>query len=104
MAKYYGPIGFAKTVEEVPGVWVESITERNYYGDVIKNRSQIVPSEYLNDNINVNNQFSIMADPYALANFPSMRYIKWMGVLWKIRDIEVQRPRLIINIGGIYNE
>lgn len=104
MAKFYGTVGFATTEETVPGVWTEKIEERNYYGDVIRNKSLWGPGDGLNDNPNLNNQFSIMSDPYALGNFPQMRYVSWMGTKWKVKDVEVQRPRLIISIGGVYNE
>ena len=104
MAKYYGAIGYSETAETAPGVWEETITERNYYGDVIKNTSKWMSGENLNDNLAINNQFSIVSDPYAYQNFHKMRYIKWMGGLWKITGVEVQSPRLILSIGGLYNE
>jgi hypothetical protein len=104
MAKFYGSIGYAITSETSPGVWQEQITERNYYGDVIRNLSKIQSGENLNDNLNVDNKISIVSDPYAYENFQSMRYVKWMGALWKITSVEVQRPRLILSVGGVYNE
>ena len=103
MAKFYGSIGYTGTSETSPGVWTETITEHNYYGDVIKNSSRWQSGEGLNDNLNVDNKISILADPYANENFYNMRYIKWMGTVWKITNIEVQRPRLILTIGGVYN-
>ncbi len=104
MAKFYGIIGYSVTEETSPGVWTESITERNYYGDVIRNTRRWQPGEGLNDNLTINNIISIVADPFAYQNFHAIRYIKWMGVSWKIDNIEVQRPRLILTIGGVYNE
>lgn len=103
MAKWYGEIGFAETVETKPGVWVEQITKRNYYGDVIRNSRRLQSANQLNDNINISNQISIVADPYANNNFHSMRYAEFMGTKWKISDIEVQYPRLILTLGGVYN-
>lgn len=103
MAKFYGDIGYASTVETVPGVWDDVITKRNYYGDVIKNTSRMQSGENLNDNLSVNNTISIVADQYAFENFQNMRYVKWMGALWKITNVDVQRPRLILTIGGVYN-
>lgn len=104
MAKFYGEIGYAETVETVPGVWQEQIVKRNYTGDVIRNISKIRGGEHLNDNIVLDNKLSIIADPYALNNFSTMRYIKWDGAFWKITSVEIQRPRLILTIGGVYNE
>ena len=103
MAKFYGVIGYVETKETTPGVWSECITERNYSGDVIRNSRRYQSSENLNDNLTINNEISIVADPYAYQNFYAIRYINWMGVSWKITNIEVQRPRLILTIGGVYN-
>lgn len=103
MAKWYGEITFAKTVETKPGVWTEQITKRNYYGDVIRNSRRLQSADQVNDNINISNRISIVADPYAYDNFHSMRCAEFMGAKWKITDIEVQRPRLLLTLGGVYN-
>ena len=104
MAKFYGPIGYAVTVETAPGVWEEQIIEHNYYGDFIRNTRQLQSGETLNDNINVANEISIVADPFARENFHRMRYVKYMGAAWKISNVEVGYPRLILTIGGLYHE
>ena len=104
MSKYYGTIGYAKTIETTPGVWEETIIEKNYKGDVLRNTRRYESADKLNDNININNQISILADSYAYENFFSMRYITWFGSKWKITNIEVQRPRLLLTIGGVYND
>lgn len=103
MAKYYGAIGFAEQVETVPGVWEEQIVPHYYAGDLTRNIRKLQNSENLNDNINISNQISIVADPYANENFFSMRYAEFRGAKWKITDVEVQYPRLILSIGGLYN-
>ena len=104
MGKFYGLIGYAETVETSPGVWVEQITERKYYGDVNRDSRRLQSANQLNDNINVSSEISIVADPYANENFQHMRYIEWLGTKWKITNIEVQYPRLILTLGGIYHE
>ena len=104
MAKFYGVIGFAATVETDPGVWEEQIIERHYYGDVIRNRRMLqTPSNTVNDNVNISNEISIVADPYAEQNMYAMRYIEFKGNKWKITNIDVNYPRLILTIGGLYN-
>lgn len=103
MPKFYGAIGFAEMSETVPGVWEEQILPHNYYGDVIRNSRRLQTGENLNDNINVSNEISIIADPYANQNFHSIRYVEWMGTKWKVTDVEVQYPRLILSLGGVYN-
>lgn len=103
MAKWYGVIGYAETVETAPGVWEERITERSYYGDVIRNTRRLQSTEHLNDDVNVSNEISILADPYAINNFHSMRYVGFMGAKWKVSNVDVQYPRLKLTIGGLYN-
>ncbi len=103
MAKFYGPVGYADTVETAPGVHEEKITERMYSGDLLRNTGLIQSTETLNDNINVANEISIVADPFAYQNFYRMRYVGFMGTKWKVTKVEVQYPRLILTIGGVYN-
>lgn len=104
MAKFYGAIGYAETVETTPGVWEEQITVRNYYGDLTRNTRGLQSTSQLNDNINVANEISILADPFAYQNFHSMRYVEFMGAKWKISNVEVKHPRLILTVGGLYND
>jgi hypothetical protein len=104
MAKFYGVVGYASSQETRPGVWEDVITERNYFGDLIRNTSRwSVSSESTNDDLNINNLISIVADPFAYENFHSMKYVEFMGAKWKITNVEVQRPRLILTVGGVYN-
>ena len=103
MAKFYGNIGFAETVETDPGVWVEEIVVRPYFGDVVRNARRLENSGGVNDNINISNEISIIADPYANQNFHSIRYIEFMGTKWKVSSIDVRYPRLILTMGGVYN-
>ena len=104
MAKFYGKIGYIKTVEIEPGVWQEQSIERDYYGDIIRNISRYQTSDKVNDDINLSNTFSIISDPFASENFQHMRYIVYMDTKWKISNVEVQYPRLLISTGGVYNE
>ena len=103
MAKFYGAIGYSVTEETRPGIWKENITERMYYGDLVRNTRRLQSSDKLNDNIDVSNEISILADPFANDNFHSMKYVEFMGAKWKITSVEVQYPRLILTIGGVYN-
>ena len=103
MAKFYGIIGYEVTVETEPGIYEETIIENEYYGDIIRNSRRLDQAAQVNDNVNISNQISIVADPFANNNFHAMRYIEFMGAKWKITDVEVQYPRLILSIGGLYN-
>lgn len=103
MAKFYGVIGYAEQVETSPGVYVNKITERQYFGNLTRNTRRLESSGYLNDDINIANEISIVADPFAYDNFHAMIYVEFMGAKWKVSSVEVQHPRLILTIGGKYN-
>ena len=104
MARFYGVIGYAENVQTEPGVFTEVITERNYFGDVGRNSRRLESSGGVNDNINISNEIHIVADPYAIQNIYAMRYIEFQGAKWKVTNVEVQYPRLILTVGGLYNE
>lgn len=102
MSKWYGKIGFAETVETEAGIWEEEITERPYFGDLIRNTRLLQNSGGINDNVTTTNQISIIADPYAKQNFHLIRYVEFMGNRWKIANADVQYPRLILTLGVLY--
>lgn len=103
MAKFYGKVGYAKMQETSRDVWEEVIIERDYFGDMGRNTFRLQSADQLNDNVNISNEISIVSDPYANENFHSMRYIEFMGTKWKINNVEVKHPRLILTVGGVYN-
>lgn len=103
MAKFYGVIGYGETTEKAPGVWVDTIVEKKYFGDVIRNTRRLEGTETLNDDLSVGNSISVVADAYANEHFFAIRYISWAGALWTVSEVEVQRPRLILRLGGVYN-
>ena len=104
MAKWYGIVGYAIPEETSPGVWKEKLIKRNHTGDVIRFSSRwSQSSETTNDDLTINNQISILVDPFAYDNFRWMKYVEFMGTEWKITNIEFQYPRLTLTIGGVYN-
>lgn len=103
MAKYYGMVGYALTMKDDGfGVYSPMIVERPYYGDLIRNTKKTQPGEGVNNNITIQNDISIVADTYAYQNFHQIRYVTFMGARWEVQSIEVQRPRLILSVGGVY--
>lgn len=104
MAKFCGVIGYAVTKEIEPGIWEEQIVEVEYFGDVIRNTRRINAPGKVNDDISISNQISIIADPFANNNFHAMKYVVFMGAKWKVSEVTVEYPRLILSIGGLYNE
>ena len=104
MAKWYGKVGYSETVETSPGVWAPQDTVREYYGDVIRNTTKwAVNSDSTNDDLTVNSQISIVADPFASNKFHSMKWIEFMGAKWKVTSVEPQPPRLLLTLGGVWN-
>lgn len=105
MPKFFGPIGFVTPIEDPAGsgIWVEDATEKNYRGEVIKNSRSWESAQQLNDNLNIRNSISIVADPYISNKINTIRYVKWLGTYWKVTDVEVQYPRLVLILGGVYN-
>lgn len=108
MAKFYGVIGYASLEEQteggVPnGVFVEGFTERSYFGDILQDTRRLSSNENLNDDVELSNRISVIADPFAIANFRKIRYVEFMGAKWKVSSAEVQYPRIILTVGGVYN-
>lgn len=103
MAKWTGKVGYGIKHEYEDGAWEDRIVSRTYYGDTISDRIKRQSSGGVNDNIDVNNVVSIVADPFAIENYIYMIYVEILGVKWKITSIEVQYPRLLLTVGGVYN-
>lgn len=101
--KFYGAVGYGQNVESAPGVWADVITETSYIGDVMRNTRRLVDGSKVNDDLTVGNLISIVADAYALENFFAMRYVVWNGTRWVVSQVEVQPPRLLLTLGGVYN-
>ena len=104
MARWFGKVGYSETVETVPGKWMPQDTVYEYYGDITRNSTRWTgQSETTNDDLTVNVQVSIMADPFAIEHFSSIKWIEYMGAKWKVTSVEPQPPRLIIGLGGVWN-
>ena len=103
MAKWFGKVGYAVTEETEPGIWEETVTDREYYGDVISNRFKRQNSGDVNDDINISQIISIVADPFAYQHCSKIIYVEYMGSKWKVSDVEPIFPRLQLTIGGVYN-
>jgi hypothetical protein len=102
--RFYGNVGYGEPVKKAPGVTKIEYTTKAYYGDVLKDTSRWERAEGLNDNLNIANRISIVADGYAYEKFYAIVWVEWMGKKWKVQSAEVQRPRIILSIGGLWNE
>lgn len=103
MARFYGKVGFGQTEDQGHGVHVDVVTYRMYQGDVVRNARINRDDQKVNDDLAVSNSISILSDSHANEHFFAIRYVDWAGTLWKVTDVEVQSPRLILRLGGVYN-
>ena len=103
--RFFGEVGYGESIETPPdsGVWIDTITEVPYFGDVIRNTRKLDSGENLNDDINVSNSISIVSDQFANMHFFKIKYVMWSGVLWTVTNVEVKSPRLILSLGSVYN-
>ena len=103
MSKFFDIIGFVESVETEPGIWEDRVTEKRYRGEVTKNYKRWDNSEYLNDNLDISNVISIVADPFVSHKLFAIKYVRWLGYYWVVKTAEVQPPRIVLTLGGVYN-
>lgn len=103
MAKFHGRVGFGETVESKPGVFADEIVEHLYYGEIIQNRRLLREDDTLNKDLSISNSISIVANAYAHEHIFAIKYVEWAGELWTVSDVEVRTPRLILQLGEVYN-
>lgn len=106
MNKFYGKVGFAINTnsEEDPDAYMDTIVERAYYGDILRNSHRYSQGSTLSGDLTISNQFSIISDPFANEHSDAMRYIVYNSTKWAITDVDIsQYPRLIVSVGGKYN-
>lgn len=103
--KFFGTIGLFTQIETAPGVWDDQIVEKECYGDVVRDNRRFQNHSQLNDDITISNSFSIVADKEAYTYFHNIRYVNYMGTKWKVESVDASNPpRLILDVGGVYNE
>lgn len=103
MTRFHGLVGYGETIKIRPGVFEDKIVERPYFGDVKRIARKLQVGEKIVGDIKVQNSISVMADAYAIDHFFNIRYVTWSGVRWEVTDVEVNRPRLELRLGGVYN-
>lgn len=105
MNKWFGVVGYSTTIEDEnnPGVWIPDIHEQPYYGEIVNDYRKRQEGTGTNDNINLSNSISILADPYAIDNCSKIAYAVIDGTKWKVNNVELRFPRLVLTIGGVYN-
>lgn len=103
MAKFYDEIGYIKTVETKPGIWGKVVAAKKYSGDIDNYTRRWQNNTKVNDDVNITSRISIVADSYLLENSSCIRYVKLHGAYWEVTSITPQYPRLLLDLGGVYN-
>ena len=103
MARFYGKVGFiGETTETSPGIWEELLEARPYYGDVVRNVRRTDGGTQVNATVSVANQISVVADAFAFDHIYAIRYVEWGSTAWEVTSVEVEHPRLVLTLGGVY--
>lgn len=103
MTRFYGKVGFANEGSLVDGVWTEGVTERSYFGDVLTEVINPQPGDKVVSDIQVSHRIEVVADAYLMDNFVRVKFVEWSGVLWVATSATIQRPRVLLTLGGVYN-
>lgn len=103
MPKFVGSVGYGFQKETSPGVYTDVIEEKQYYGDIMWNNRRFTTGPSVNDDLTMNQAFSVLADEYANSNATNIRYVKWNGMYWKVTSVELEPPRMKLYAGGVYN-
>jgi len=101
--KFAGKVGYVTAEETAPGVHTEQAVEKFYYGDVTKNYRRWENGEGVNNNLNISNIISIVANDYAYEHVGEIRYVWWLGKRWCVNGLDIERPRIILTLGGLYD-
>jgi hypothetical protein len=103
MPKFYGAIGFVKTVETSPGIWEPSETAVKYCGDLIRSQRRWEQGDAINEDLNISNEISIVADKFAKENLNAIKWVEVMGSKWRVNSVTISYPRIVLTLGGVYN-
>lgn len=105
MAKYCGMIGYSigKSNPDRPGVITPSLVEKKYYGDILEDKRRWENGNKINDDLDISNRISVLIDDFAIKNLGAIKYATFMGTRWNIKSVSISHPRMILDLGGIYN-
>lgn len=104
--KFSGKAGFRiDDVEIEPGVYEPKVVVKTIKGDVVSNRYQHQNSDKSTiDNVRITNQLLIVANQFFNEHIANLVYIEFQGVKWKVESFDIRPPRVVVSLGGVYNE
>ena len=104
--RFSGMVGYCYSIEgtgDREGIWQDVVKEKRYFGDVLQFNPRWDAGKDILDDQRVLNKISIVADAFGLGHFGDLKYVEWQGSKWKVTAVEVQRPRLILTLGGVWH-
>lgn len=103
MSKFAGLVGYVTQEESVPGVWSPVENPKMMKGDIIRQSSTNQNGDKVNSDVSLNHRVSLLGDAYAFNNYYSLKWIQLNGRKWEISSVELQRPRIVVTVGGLWN-
>lgn len=103
MAKQSAKIGYVSKVKDDHNKFVNEIIERKVAVDILRNNFRMQYGEAINGTLRLSNRISFIADKYSFEHSSNLRYIVLDGQKWTISSFEITRPKIVLEIGGVYN-
>lgn len=105
MGKFFGKVGLVIMEQTAPGVYMPNTVTVSCYGEVLNvTKRWQGAAEQVNDNLNIDSRISILSNKFLTENLSHIRFVEWMGAPWKVTSVELSYPRIILSIGGVYND
>lgn len=104
MSRFKGVVGLrGDPVETKPGIFVESISERVFRGELRNNNVRWRSGELAQDSVSANHVVSIIGPESLLSDFSGAVYVVWQSRKWTVKSMQYIRPRLNLTLGDLYN-
>lgn len=108
MAKFSGVIGYQEEVEIAPGIWDTQYLEKPARGDILQKNHRWNAMNYSTvSSDSISDRITIGADDFVmrLCRQKRIRYVKFEGddTRYSVMDAAVDRPRIVLSIGGVFN-
>lgn len=105
MARYSGLVGFRTgDAEKAPGVFTQTFVEKRMRGEIVTSRKQYIQGDQVYDDSELSNQISLVGSQFSYENYTNIKYLTYLGRKWKVISVAVEHPRIIVTLGGLYNE
>lgn len=103
MARFSGKVGYGISTEVEVDVYSDVITERAYKGQYVRESQTQIQADKVNNDLRMEERISIVADAWGTENWTRIKYVEVAGSFWTVTSVEVERPRLILSLGGVYS-